>query len=118
MQTIFNSPVASNSGSKGLLSIRIRLLKSLYEDILADLYHPHPFANERIGFLFTRAGAAANGIHLIFPLDYVPVPDNQYLLQRPHQRAPDATRDQAEEKKQEYVRSISSAWCRECRLRS
>ncbi|HVB25207.1 MAG TPA: hypothetical protein VNG51_24940 [Ktedonobacteraceae bacterium] len=61
------------------MSVRIRLLKSLYERILADLQRPHPFASERIGFLFARMGTAANDTHLIFLLDYIPVPDDQYL---------------------------------------
>ena len=61
------------------MSAHIRLLKSLYERILADLQRPHPFASERVGFLFARMGAAAGATHLVFPLDYVPIPDDQYL---------------------------------------
>jgi hypothetical protein len=57
----------------------IRLLKPLYERILADLQHPHPFASERAGFLFARIGTIAPDTCLIFLLDYVPVPDDQYL---------------------------------------
>lgn len=57
----------------------IRLLKSLYERVLADLRRPHPFASERVGFLFARMGTAADATRLIFPLDYVPVPNDQYL---------------------------------------
>ena len=61
------------------MSAHIRLLKPLYERILADLQRPHPFASERVGFLFARMGTGANDTHLIFPLDYIPVPDDQYL---------------------------------------
>jgi len=61
------------------MSAHIRLLKSLYERILADLQRPHPFASERVGFLFARMGTAANDTHLTFLVDYVPVPDDQYL---------------------------------------
>jgi hypothetical protein len=61
------------------MNAHIRLLRPLYEYILADLCRPHSFASERVGFLFARMGTAANDTRLIFPLDYVPVPDNQYL---------------------------------------
>lgn len=57
----------------------IRLLKSLHERVLADLQRPHPFASERVGFLFARMGTAANNTHLIFLVDYLPVPDDHYL---------------------------------------
>ncbi len=60
------------------MSARIRLLQSLYERVLADLRRPHPFASERVGFLFARMGTAANDT-LIFLVDYVPVPEDQYL---------------------------------------
>jgi hypothetical protein len=61
------------------MSARIRLLNSLYECALADLQRPHPFASERVGFLFARMGTAGDATHLIFLLEYVPVPDDQYL---------------------------------------
>lgn len=61
------------------MSAHIRLLKSLYERALTDLRRPHPFASERVGFLFARIGTAADATHIIFPLDYVSVPDDQYL---------------------------------------
>lgn len=61
------------------MTAHIRLLKSLYERVLADLQRPHPFASERVGFLLARMGTAANDTHLIFLVDYLPVPDDQYL---------------------------------------
>jgi hypothetical protein len=61
------------------MNARIRLLRCLYERVLADLQRPHPFALERVGFLFSRIGMAANNTHLIFLVDYLPVPDDQYL---------------------------------------
>lgn len=61
------------------MSARIRLLNSLYESVLADLQRPHPFASERVGFLFARMGTTSDATHIIFLLEYVPVPDNQYL---------------------------------------
>ena len=61
------------------MSARIRLLRPLYEHVLADLQRPHPFASERVGFLFARTGTAANHTLLIFLVDYLPVPDDQYL---------------------------------------
>lgn len=61
------------------MSTQVRMLRSLYDCILADLRRPHPFAHERVGFLFTRMGTAANNTYLIFPVDYVPVLDDQYI---------------------------------------
>jgi hypothetical protein len=61
------------------MRVKIRMTRALYHSVLADLSRPHPFAKERVGFLFARLGTAANDLHLVFPVDYAPVPDEQYI---------------------------------------
>lgn len=57
----------------------IRLADSLYEKVRADLTRPHPFAAERVGFLFTKTGTGPGGSVLLFPVDYLSLPDEQYI---------------------------------------
>ena len=57
----------------------IRVASPLYEHVKADLASPHPFAAERVGFLFTRIGTGPQGTTLLFPTDYMPLQDNQYV---------------------------------------
>jgi hypothetical protein len=57
----------------------IRLAGSLYEHVKADLARPHPFAAERVGFLFTRVGTGPQGTTLLFPVDYMSLQDDQYI---------------------------------------
>jgi hypothetical protein len=59
-------------------TLQIRLLDSLYKKILDDLDRPHPFAAERIGFVFTRQDQAARHTTLILPVDYSSVQDELY----------------------------------------
>lgn len=60
-------------------SVIIRFARPLFEDVVSDLQRPHPFAAERVGFLFTRMGSGPAGTTLLFPVDYVAVPDDQYV---------------------------------------
>jgi hypothetical protein len=57
----------------------IRLAGPLYECAKADLARPHPFAAERVGFLFTRIGTGSQGTTLLFPVDYISLRDDQYV---------------------------------------
>ena len=34
----------------------IRIARPFFEDVVSDLRRAHPFAAERVGFLFTRVG--------------------------------------------------------------
>lgn len=58
--------------------IKIKLMGSLYAEILQDLERAHPFAAERIGFVIGRMGAIADG-HLILLTRYHAIPDHEYL---------------------------------------
>jgi len=59
--------------------VSIRLARSLVEHVLSDLRRPHPFAAERVGFLFARRGSGPPGTTFLFPIDYLAVPDDQYI---------------------------------------
>ena len=60
------------------MPIAIHLPRGLYQGILADLRRPHAHAAERIGFLYGRF--ATGGEPLIVMTRYVPVPNEQYVV--------------------------------------
>lgn len=60
------------------MSAIVRLRRDLFDTIVADLCRPHPFALERVGFLYGKLARALN-LRIVIPFDYVPVPDEQYL---------------------------------------
>ncbi len=57
----------------------IRLTRALYEQVKADLLRPHPFGSERVGFLFMHQGIGPEGITLLFPTEYLALPDEKYV---------------------------------------
>lgn len=59
------------------MNIKVRLGRSLLEDVRADLSRPHPFAAERIGFLYGRL-VDADG-PLILMTGYEAVHDVRYI---------------------------------------
>lgn len=61
------------------MRVHTRMPRAFYNGILADLSRPHPFAKERVGFVFARLGTAANSLHLVFLVDYVPVAGEEYV---------------------------------------
>lgn len=61
------------------MSATLRLPCQLYEKMIADLVRPHPFAHERVGIVYTRLSDAGAGHMLVFPVDYAPVPDGDYI---------------------------------------
>jgi hypothetical protein len=61
------------------MSVEIKLSGSLYRLIMADLARPHPFAAERVGFVFGRIGSLPNQGKLILLNRYHSVPDSQYV---------------------------------------
>ena len=60
------------------MPITIHLPRDLYHGVLADLRRPHAHAAERIGFLYGRL--TQGGLPLIVMIRYVPVPDEQYVV--------------------------------------
>lgn len=56
----------------------MRLPRPLYQEALADLKRRHPFAAERVGFLFVRVGST-DGAVLLLGCGYAPVADAEYV---------------------------------------
>ncbi len=60
------------------MSALVRLRRDLFDAMVADLRRPHPFALERVGFLYGRLARALD-LRIVIPFEYVPVSDEQYL---------------------------------------
>jgi hypothetical protein len=61
------------------MKVEIRLTGLLHEEILRDLVRPHPFAAERVGFVFGCVGSLANDGKLVLLNRYHSIPDDQYI---------------------------------------
>lgn len=61
------------------MNIRIRLTRTLYDRVRADLHRPHPFAAERVGFLFAKLGNAGTADPIVVFTDYAPLADDRYI---------------------------------------
>lgn len=61
------------------MKTEIKLNGALYAEIIQDLTRPHPFAAERVGFVFCRRGSLADQGSLILLTRYHSIPDNQYI---------------------------------------
>ncbi len=51
----------------------------LLDKVRADLSRPHPFAAERVGFLFARLANAGAAEPLVLITDYEPLADERYI---------------------------------------
>jgi hypothetical protein len=58
------------------MKTEIKLTGGLYAEIIRDLTRPHPFAAERVGFVFGRMGSLGR---LILLNRYHSIPDDQYV---------------------------------------
>jgi hypothetical protein len=61
------------------MKLEIKLTGYLYDRMMADLIRPHPFAAERVGFVFARMGSLADQGKLILLNRYHSIPDEQYV---------------------------------------
>jgi len=61
------------------MSIHIKLPRPLFDRMQHDLSRPHPFAAERVGFLYVQLGSGEANSWLVLGADYVPVADEHYL---------------------------------------
>ncbi len=59
--------------------IHAKMTRLVYDGMRADLDRPHPFAHERVGFMFTRRSVLDKGGILLLVTDYLSVPDTQYI---------------------------------------
>ncbi|MGO9262140.1 MAG: hypothetical protein ACLQU1_38440 [Bryobacteraceae bacterium] len=61
------------------MRIEVKLTGALYDRIMHDLVRPHPFAAERVGFVFARVASLADQGKLILLDRYHSIPDEQYV---------------------------------------
>jgi hypothetical protein len=59
------------------MNIKLRITRTLLADVRADLSRPHPFAAQRVGFLYGRLVSA--GSPLVLMTEYEPVADDRYI---------------------------------------
>jgi hypothetical protein len=60
------------------MKTELSILKEDLQRALADLRRPHPFAAERVGFLFAKPAINSGALRLVIH-DYEPVADAHYL---------------------------------------
>ncbi len=58
--------------------ITLRITETMMSLVRSDLIREHPFAYERVGFLFLRQGSCDKGM-LLIATSYSSVPDDQYI---------------------------------------
>jgi hypothetical protein len=56
----------------------VRLPHGLFTQMTEDFARPHPFAYERVGFLYARHASGTN-VHLVLATEYVALPNDQYV---------------------------------------
>jgi hypothetical protein len=61
------------------MSLQMRLPRSLYDVMQADLRRPHAFASERVGFLYGRLANAHSDHPIILMTAYVPLGNDRYV---------------------------------------
>lgn len=61
------------------MSTELKMTGLLRNEVMSDLGRPHPFAAERVGFVFGRLATLPDGGHLILFTHYHSIPDDQYL---------------------------------------
>lgn len=61
------------------MKTQIKMTGALHDAMMRDLKRPHPFAAERVGFVFGKMGLLADGGRLILLTRYHSVPDEHYV---------------------------------------
>lgn len=61
------------------MNVHFKITRGLLQGISADLLRPHPYAAERVGFLFARRGTIDENNLLILASDYLCLPDHLYI---------------------------------------
>lgn len=59
--------------------IQLRMPRTLYQRVIADLGRPHPFAEERAAFLFSRYGRTVEGRLIVLAQKHLSIPDEHYI---------------------------------------
>lgn len=61
------------------MKAHIKMTGELHAAMLKDLTRRHPFAAERVGFVFGRLGSLSDGGRLVLLTRYHSIPDDQYV---------------------------------------
>src|SRR5690349_14497242 len=61
------------------MNTHLKIPGRLYDDMVQDLRRPHPFAAERVGFVFGRTASLSDGGRLVLLTRYHPIPDEHYI---------------------------------------
>jgi len=59
--------------------IELRIPRSLFQEMIDDLERTHPFAMERVGFVYGKMGSIGSDATLALLCRYHHIPDDQYL---------------------------------------
>jgi hypothetical protein len=59
--------------------IAFRIPRQIEQEMRDSLMRPHPFAAERVGFVFTKWSRSKRGGRIILVCGYEPVPDDDYI---------------------------------------
>ena len=60
--------------------LHLKIAKTMYEYMLADLSRSHDHAYERVGFLYVNKGTISENNTLLLASDYTPVADGHYIV--------------------------------------
>jgi len=58
--------------------VNLRIPQKLLDAMVVDLRRPHPFAFERVGFMYCKQSSLRNG-RLLLAYKYQPIEDEQYI---------------------------------------
>jgi hypothetical protein len=61
------------------MKTQLRITQQQLDDMRLDLRRPHPFALERVGFLYCRYGQLGKNGLAVLAYEYVPVADEHYI---------------------------------------
>ena len=61
------------------MNFKLRAASRFFDDVRRDLARPHPFAFERVGFVYARESPIDAGASLLLPFAYAPVADDHYI---------------------------------------
>ena len=61
------------------MKLHIKMTGALHEAIMRDLSREHPFAAERVGFVFGRLGSLADKGRMVLLTRYHAIPDDHYV---------------------------------------
>lgn len=60
-------------------NMKFRIPEQLHKKMLSDLTRPHPFAFERVGFLFAKTINLSSSFALVIAIDYLSIDDKDYI---------------------------------------